>query len=105
MPSDGIEPVVFTDHAGSGGIPDFSGLSLRRALAIAHRYGLDLEVKGSGYVIAQDPAPYAPFVHAPVKVTLASEPEQAQAPTATASATMCDGRIIGCDCERIARTK
>ncbi|MFI5353174.1 MAG: penicillin-binding protein [Candidatus Binatales bacterium] len=90
VPSAGIEPVVFTDRAGSGGIPDFGGLSLRRALAIAHRYGLELEVNGAGYVIAQDPAPYTPFVHAPVKVTLASEPEQtqAQAPTAAASTTM-----------------
>jgi len=82
-PSAGIEPVVFTDSGSSGGVPNFGGLSLRRALAIAHRRGLELEVKGSGYVIAQDPAPYAPVVHSPVKLLLAPEPEQPQHSSST----------------------
>ena len=84
-PSAGIEPVMFTDPASSGGIPDFGGLSLRRALALAHRRSLKLEVKGSGYVIAQEPAPHAAVVHAPVKVMLAPEPEQ---PRHSSSTTM-----------------
>jgi len=38
-------------------IPDFSGLSLRRAFALAGRRHLNLEVEGDGYVVAQRPAP------------------------------------------------
>ncbi len=38
-------------------IPDFRGLSLRRAFALAARRHLDLEVEGDGYVVAQRPAP------------------------------------------------
>ncbi len=84
-PSGGIEPAVFNEPAG-GGIPDFIGLSLRSAFAIAHSRGLDLEVKGSGYVIAQDPAPDAPLGHSPVKIELASEPKPA--PIASVSTSM-----------------
>ncbi len=40
-------------------IPDFSGLSLRRAFALAARRHLNLEVEGDGYVIVQRPAPGA----------------------------------------------
>jgi len=40
-------------------IPDFSGLSLRRAFALAGRRRLNLEVEGDGYVVAQQPAPGA----------------------------------------------
>jgi len=43
--------------AGSDRIPDFSGLSLRRAFALAGRRHLNLEVEGDGYVVAQQPAP------------------------------------------------
>jgi hypothetical protein len=44
---------------GEDRIPDFSGLSLRRAFALAARRHLNLEVEGDGYVIAQQPAPGA----------------------------------------------
>jgi cell division protein FtsI (penicillin-binding protein 3) len=37
-------------------IPDFSGLSLRRAFALAGQRHLSLEVEGEGYVVAQRPA-------------------------------------------------
>ena len=37
-------------------VPDFIGLSLRRAFALAGRRHLQLEVEGDGYVIAQQPA-------------------------------------------------
>jgi cell division protein FtsI (penicillin-binding protein 3) len=40
-------------------IPDFSGLSLRRAFALAGRRHLNLEVEGDGYVVGQQPAPGA----------------------------------------------
>jgi cell division protein FtsI (penicillin-binding protein 3) len=36
--------------------PDFTGLSLREAFALAHRMTLNLEVSGTGYVVSQDPA-------------------------------------------------
>ena len=63
--------------AAGGAMPDFSGLSLRRALAIAHRRNLNLEVKGSGYVIAQQPPPDAAVTSSMVRLVLA--PELAQA--------------------------
>jgi cell division protein FtsI (penicillin-binding protein 3) len=44
---------------GDDRIPDFSGLSLRRAFALAGRRHLNLEVEGDGYVVAQRPAPGA----------------------------------------------
>jgi cell division protein FtsI (penicillin-binding protein 3) len=44
---------------GDDRIPDFSGLSLRRAFALAGRRHLNLEVEGDGYVTAQRPAPGA----------------------------------------------
>jgi cell division protein FtsI (penicillin-binding protein 3) len=45
--------VALTDD---GRIPDFTGLSLRRAFALAGRRHLNLEVEGDGYVVAQRPA-------------------------------------------------
>jgi cell division protein FtsI (penicillin-binding protein 3) len=44
---------------GDDRIPDFTGLSLRRAFAMAARRHLNLEVEGHGYVVAQQPAPGA----------------------------------------------
>jgi len=41
-------------------IPDFRGLSLRSALALARTYQLALEVKGDGYVVSQKPRPGVP---------------------------------------------
>jgi cell division protein FtsI (penicillin-binding protein 3) len=38
-----------------GTIPDFTGLSLRSALALARAYGLNPKVSGTGYVIRQGP--------------------------------------------------
>jgi cell division protein FtsI (penicillin-binding protein 3) len=38
-----------------GGIPDFKGLTLRSALTLAKRSGLDVEFEGSGVVIEQLP--------------------------------------------------
>jgi hypothetical protein len=38
-------------------VPDFSGLGLGRALALAQQSGLRVEVSGSGLVVAQEPAP------------------------------------------------
>jgi cell division protein FtsI (penicillin-binding protein 3) len=41
-------------------IPDFRGLSLRSALALARSYQLALEVRGGGYVVSQEPEPGLP---------------------------------------------
>jgi cell division protein FtsI (penicillin-binding protein 3) len=38
-------------------IPDFRGLSLRSALALARSYELALDAKGDGYVVSQQPGP------------------------------------------------
>jgi cell division protein FtsI (penicillin-binding protein 3) len=51
--------------------PDFRGASLRHALDIARRIGVNLEVKGDGYVVAQEPAPGSSIRRSPIKLTLA----------------------------------
>ncbi|MFZ1119194.1 MAG: penicillin-binding transpeptidase domain-containing protein, partial [Candidatus Binataceae bacterium] len=66
-------------------IPDFSGLSLRRAFALAGLRHLNLEVEGDGYVIAQRPAPGA--AAGAGSVTLRLAPVLADAGNAEALAT------------------
>jgi cell division protein FtsI (penicillin-binding protein 3) len=44
-------------------VPDFRGLSLRSALALARTCQLALAVKGSGYVVGQQPEPGAAWPH------------------------------------------
>jgi cell division protein FtsI (penicillin-binding protein 3) len=39
------------------GMPSFIGLSMREALVQAARAGWDVQVTGSGFVVAQDPPP------------------------------------------------
>jgi cell division protein FtsI (penicillin-binding protein 3) len=48
-----------TNQMGGGNspIPDFRGLSLRSALALARSYKLALRVQGGGYVVSQTPHP------------------------------------------------
>jgi cell division protein FtsI (penicillin-binding protein 3) len=60
-------------------MPDFGGLSLRGAFALARSHGLDLEVTGSGFVASQAPAPGAPLDRGAVRISLAA----AGAPAAT----------------------
>lgn len=57
--------------AGSNLAPDFTGLSLRGALALARSRGLNLESDGAGYVIRQSPLPRAPISASVVKLVLA----------------------------------
>lgn len=56
-------------------LPDFAGLSLRQALALAHQRALNLDVTGSGWVIAQDPPAGAPAGSETVRLTLADDPK------------------------------
>ncbi|HUY18224.1 MAG TPA: penicillin-binding protein [Candidatus Binataceae bacterium] len=65
--------------AASSSLPDFAGLSLRQALALAHQRDLNLEVKGSGWVIAQKPPAGVPAGPDTVKLTLAADPRTAGA--------------------------
>ena len=51
--------------------PDFSGLSLRRAIELAHVSRVNVEVHGGGYVIAQDPVAGKALNHSTVKLTFA----------------------------------
>jgi len=44
----------------SVGVPSFLGLSMRDALVQAQRFGWEVRIEGSGYVVAQDPPPGAP---------------------------------------------
>ncbi len=67
-----IDPGVDYDTAlDRKATPDFSGASLRHALDIARQLGVNLEVKGQGYVVAQEPAPGSALPNSPIKLTLA----------------------------------
>ncbi|MDO8432424.1 MAG: penicillin-binding protein [Candidatus Binatus sp.] len=53
--------------------PNFSGLSLRRALELARRSRVNIDVHGGGYVIEQEPRAGTPLDHSTVvKLTLAA---------------------------------
>ena len=54
----------------SSSVPDFGGMSLRGALRMAAERDVNLQVEGSGYVIAQRPVPGQPLDGTPVKLTL-----------------------------------
>jgi cell division protein FtsI (penicillin-binding protein 3) len=66
-PRAALKPV----STGRGVVPDFSGLSLRRALALARAGGLDARVKGEGYVVSQRPRAGAALADTAVKLMLA----------------------------------
>ncbi len=69
---DGYLPVL-TGSKLARATPNFSGLSVRRALELARRSRVNLDVRGGGYVIAQKPVAGAPMDHSTiVKLTLAS---------------------------------
>ena len=48
--------------------PNFSGLSLRRAMELARVSRVNVDVHGGGYVVAQEPGAGAPLNHATVKL-------------------------------------
>jgi cell division protein FtsI (penicillin-binding protein 3) len=67
-----IDPGVDYDAALNGkATPNFSGASLRHALDIARQLGVNLDVKGQGYVVSQEPAPGSTLPSSPIKLTLA----------------------------------
>ena len=61
-------------------VPDFRGLSLRAALRMAGGRELNLQVEGSGYVIAQRPAAGQPLDGTPIKLILGVAEQTAAAP-------------------------
>ncbi len=94
-PDSGDEIPALTG-VGSPATPNFSGMSLRRALAVARKIGVTPQVNGGGYVVAQEPAPGAPLSHADIRLTLApvqgDEPE-ARARLVTAGAAAPGGAL------------
>ncbi len=63
-------------------VPDFRGLSLRGALRMAAGRELNIQVEGSGYVIAQRPAAGQPLDGTPIRLTLGENEQMADAPPA-----------------------
>jgi cell division protein FtsI (penicillin-binding protein 3) len=63
-------------------VPDFRGLSLRGALRMAAGRELNIQVEGSGYVIAQRPAAGQPLDGTPIRLTLGENEQTADAPQA-----------------------
>lgn len=71
-PLSAIDPGADYDTALIGKTtPNFSGASLRHALDVARQVGANLEVKGQGYVVAQEPAAGSVLPSSPIKLTLA----------------------------------
>ena len=67
-----IDPGVDYDAAlDRKATPNFDGASLRHALDIARQLGINLDVKGQGYVVSQDPAPGSTLSSSSIKLTLA----------------------------------
>jgi cell division protein FtsI (penicillin-binding protein 3) len=67
-----LDPGVDYDAALNGkATPNFRGASLRHALDIARQLGINLEVKGQGYVVLQEPAPGTTLPRSPIKLRLA----------------------------------
>jgi len=64
--------------------PNFAGMSLRRALQVARRLGITVDVKGDGYVVAQEPAAGEPLSRGIVKLSLGSMLAEAAAPAQAA---------------------
>jgi cell division protein FtsI (penicillin-binding protein 3) len=76
-------PSLMTVSADSQGrAPDFRGLSLRSAFALARAARVALEVTGNGYVVRQKPAPGGSLDGSTVALTLS---ESAQSETESAS--------------------
>ena len=66
-----IDPGVDYDAALDGKeTPNFRGASLRHALDIARRLGVNIDVNGEGYVASQEPAPGTPLPRSPIKLRL-----------------------------------
>jgi len=66
-----IDPGVDYDAALDGkATPNFRGASLRHALDIARRLGVNIEVSGQGYVVSQEPAPGTALPRTPIKLRL-----------------------------------
>jgi cell division protein FtsI (penicillin-binding protein 3) len=78
-PADAAEMPPFAAGAAPA-VPDFGGLSLRRALTLAHGRAFDIEVRGSGYVVAQDPAPGTRPDQPTIKLTLVPSLDAAARP-------------------------
>jgi len=65
--------------------PNFTGLSLRRAMELARVSRVNVDVHGGGYVVAQEPAAGAPLNHMTVKLTFAAVVADSGAETAAES--------------------
>ncbi|HEY2663810.1 MAG TPA: penicillin-binding transpeptidase domain-containing protein, partial [Candidatus Binataceae bacterium] len=60
--------------------PNFLRLSIRDAICLARRSGVEIESAGSGYVILQKPAPGERLAHASVRLKLSSDDPSGLAP-------------------------
>ncbi|MGO9453706.1 MAG: penicillin-binding protein [Candidatus Binataceae bacterium] len=70
LPPDAEDAIPALTGSKSPVMPNFYGMSLRHSLQMARRLGMTLDVKGDGYVMAQEPAAGAPLSHGTIKLTL-----------------------------------
>lgn len=67
-----IEQAQFINNSQTGYVPNFTGKTIRDVLELAKHTGINnIEIRGSGYAIAQIPKPFTPYLQGPVKVWFA----------------------------------
>jgi cell division protein FtsI (penicillin-binding protein 3) len=66
--NDGIPALTGTNKPAA---PNFAGMSLRGALQAARKLGVTVEVRGTGYVVGQEPRAGAALGHGAIKLVLA----------------------------------
>ena len=66
-------PAQYASRQVSALVPDFRGLSNRQARNLAARLGLDVSIAGTGYAVAQNPAPGGQLADGPVKIRMEAQ--------------------------------
>lgn len=91
-----IDPGVDYDAVLDGkATPDFRGASLRHALDIARRLGVNIEVAGQGYVASQEPAAGTPLPRSPIKLRLEPSGTQSASDSSVSGSPSLKGKGLG----------
>ena len=67
---------VAGDDAARAIVPDFRGLGMARTLDLARSLGIEIEVEGTGRVVAQYPAPGPTAAPGKCRIVFAEEPQE-----------------------------
>ncbi len=75
-----LSTAAFQDREDTVVVPDFTGLSVARALDVARDLGLSVEVTGSGVALEQTPPPGLAARSAPCRITFGHAPSRGAPP-------------------------